>query len=484
MNQKIAVSVVFVAAMFMNIMDATIVNVALPTIGREFGVRADSVDTVAIGYLVSLAVFIPVSGWLGDRFGGRRILLISIVIFTVASALCGAASSLGELVAFRILQGAGGGLMVPVGMALLFRTFPPAERVRASSILILPTAVAPALGPVLGGLFVTELSWRWVFYVNLPIGIAAFVFGLLFLEGHNEQEAGRFDLAGFILSAAGLALLMYGISEGPFKDWGDSTVVFSIVAGGLLLAALVPVELRKRQPLVDLRLFGNRLFRSTNAVMSLGAVAFMGTLFLLALFYQDGLGLSALQSGLNTFPEALGVMLGSQVNTRLLYPVLGPRRVMLSGLLILAGSLSLMSLVGAETNLWWMRLLVFITGYGIAHVLTSSQAAGFATISLPDTARASTLFNALRQMSGALGVAIMSTVVAAVGPVKVVDGQATANLSAYHAAFLAGAASALLGALAALTVHDEDAAKTMVRRGRLARQSRIPETAPVPAAGA
>jgi MFS family permease len=150
MNQKIAVSVVFVAAMFMNIMDATIVNVALPTIGREFGVRADSVDTVAIGYLVSLAVFIPASGWLGDRFGGRRILLTSIVIFTVASVLCGAATSLGELVAFRILQGAGGGLMVPVGMALLFRTFPPAERVRASGILVLPTAVAPALGPVLG----------------------------------------------------------------------------------------------------------------------------------------------------------------------------------------------------------------------------------------------------------------------------------------------------------------------------------------------
>jgi EmrB/QacA subfamily drug resistance transporter len=485
MNQKIAVSVVFVAAMFMNIMDATIVNVALPTIGREFGVRADSVDTVAIAYLVSLAVFIPASGWLGDRFGGRRILLTSIVIFTVASALCGAASSLGELVAFRILQGAGGGLMVPVGMALLFRTFPPAERVRASSILVLPTAVAPALGPVLGGLFVTELSWRWVFYVNLPIGIAAFVFGLIFLEGHKEQQPGRFDVSGFVLSAAGLGLFMYGVSEGPFKDWGDRAVIFSIVAGALLLALLVPVELRQRHPLVDLRLFGDRLFRSTNAVMSLGSIAFLGTLFLLALFYQDGLGLSALQSGLNTFPEAIGVMVGSQVNTRLLYPVLGPRRVMVTGLLILAGSLSLMSLVGAETNLWWMRILVFITGYGMAHVFTSSQAAGFATISLADTAKASTLFNALRQMSGALGVAIMSTVVAEVGPVKIVEGRPVPDLSAYHAAFLVGAASALIGAVAALTVHDEDAATTMVRRGRLARQrGGGPQPAPVPAAGA
>src|ERR1700746_923117 len=166
MNQKVAVSVVFVAAMFMNIMDVTIVNVALPTIGREFHVRPDSVDTVAIGYLVSLAVFIPASGWLGDRFGGKRILLTSIVLFTGASALCGAAGSLGQLVAFRILQGVGGGLMVPVGMAMLYRTFPPSERVRASSIMVVPTAIAPALGPLLGGLFVTDLSWRWVFYVN------------------------------------------------------------------------------------------------------------------------------------------------------------------------------------------------------------------------------------------------------------------------------------------------------------------------------
>src|ERR1700677_2015220 len=147
MNQKIAVSVVFVAAMFMNIMDVTIVNVALPTIGRQFHVRPDSVDAVAIGYLVSLAVFIPASGWLGDRFGGRRVLLTSIVVFTAASALCGLASSLGELVAFRILQGAGGGMLAPVGMAMLFRVFPPAERIRAASILTVPTTMAPALGP-------------------------------------------------------------------------------------------------------------------------------------------------------------------------------------------------------------------------------------------------------------------------------------------------------------------------------------------------
>ena len=186
-SQKVAVSVVFVAAMFMSIMDVTIVNVALPTIGRDFAVSPTAVDSISIAFLVSLAVFIPASGWLGDRFGGKRVLLTAIVVFTAASALCGLASSLGELVAFRVLQGAGGGMLAPVGMAMLFRAFPPEERIRASAILTVPTTFAPALGPVLGGLLVTDLSWRWVFYVNVPIGVAAFAFGALFLQQTSRR---------------------------------------------------------------------------------------------------------------------------------------------------------------------------------------------------------------------------------------------------------------------------------------------------------
>ena len=156
MSQKVVIGVVFVAAMYMSIMDATIVNVALPTIGRDFKVGPTAVDSISIAFLVSLAVFIPASGWLGDRLGGKRVLLAAIAVFTVASALCGLASSLGELVAFRILQGAGGGMLAPVGMAMLYRAFPPAERLRAAAILTVPTTLAPALGPVLGGLLVTE----------------------------------------------------------------------------------------------------------------------------------------------------------------------------------------------------------------------------------------------------------------------------------------------------------------------------------------
>lgn len=484
MNQKIAVSVVFVAAMFMNIMDTTIVNTALPTIGRQFHVHPDSVDTVAIGYLVSLAVFIPVSGWIGDRFGPRRVMLTAIILFTGASALCGIAQNLGELVVFRILQGAGGGLMVPVGMALLFRTFPPAERVRASSILIVPTALAPALGPVLGGLFVTEVSWRWVFYVNLPIGVAAWAFGMTFLaRQHNENDAGRLDVVGFVLSAAGLGLLMYGLSEGPFKGWGTSLIVSTIVTGALLLGVMVGVELRTRQPLIDIRLFGDGLFRNSNIVMGLGAIAFLGVLFIVALFFQDGLGMSALGSGLSTFPEAIGVMAGSQVVTRFLYPAFGPRRVMAGGLLILGASLALMTMIDTTGELWWMRLLLFFTGYGMSHCFASAQAAGFATISLADTARASTVFNALRQLGGAVGVAILSTTVTEVGPIRLLNGHPVPHLSAYHYAFLVAAAVAVLAALASLRINDAEAAPTMVRRGRLARRTEQREVMPAAAVG-
>jgi EmrB/QacA subfamily drug resistance transporter len=470
-DQKVAVAVVYVAAMFMAIMDTTIVNVALPTLGRQFHVRSTGVDAVVIGFLVSMAVFIPASGWLGDRFGPRRVLLASIVIFTGASALCGLATSLAELNAFRILQGVGGGLMTPVGMTMLWRAFPPAERVRAAAVLVVPTALAPALGPVLGGLFVTDLSWRWVFYVNLPIGVLAVTFGALFLHEQERQEAGSFDLPGFALSCAGLGLLMYGLSEGPVKGWHTGDVVVSCVAGALLLTALVLAERRRAQPLIALRLFGNRLFRSANLVMFLGAAAFLGVLYLVALFFQDGLGLTALGSGLSTFPEALGVMAGAQLVTRWLYPNLGPRRVMIGGLLGVGAGMALMALVGVATNLWLVRLLLFEMGVAMSGVFVPAQTAAFATINQADMGRASTFFNAQRQVGGAIGVAVLTTVLSAVGTASATVGHPSAHLGGYHAAFLTAALVAVLGAGVASTVKDEDAASTIVRRVR----GRVPE---------
>jgi EmrB/QacA subfamily drug resistance transporter len=460
-SQKVAVGVVFVAAMFMSIMDVTIVNVALPTIGRDFGVSPTAVDSISIAFLVSLAVFIPASGWLGDRFGGKRVLLTAIVVFTVASALCGLASSLGELVAFRVLQGVGGGMLAPVGLAMLFRAFPPAERIRASAILTVPTTFAPALGPVLGGLLVTEASWRWVFYVNVPIGIAAFVFGLLFLRQTEQEQPGRFDLAGFLLSGIGLGLLMYGVSEGPGHGWGSAPVLGTVIAGAVLLAVMVVVELRTAQPIVALRLLGNRLFRSANGVMVLTSVAFLGSLYVISLYYQDGRGLSPLASGLSTFPEAVGVMLGAQLASRVLYRRLGPRRHITVGLLGVSASIGLLALLGPGTSLWWARLLMFTLGLAMGQVFVPTQAAAFATISPAETGRASTMFNAVRQLGGAVGVALLTTIIVLVGATHRVAGHEVANLTSYRVTFLVAAAICLLALGSSLSIHDADAAATI-----------------------
>ena len=476
-SQKAAVAVVFVAAMFMSIMDTTIVNVALPTIGRDFAVSATAIDGISIAFLVSLAVFIPASGWLGDRLGGKRVLLTAIVVFTVASALCGLASSLGELVAFRIVQGVGGGMLAPVGMAMLFRAFPPEERIRASAILTVPTTLAPALGPVIGGLLVTDLSWRWVFYVNVPIGIAAFAFGVIFLRESVQARPGRFDLAGFLLSGLGLGLLMYGVSEGPNLGWHQPQVLATIAGGVVLLAAMVVVELRSDAPMVDL---GNHLFRSCNGVIVLASIAFLGTLYAISLYYQDGRGLSALGSGLSTFPEALGVMGGAQLASRVLYPRLGPRRHISIGLTGTAASIGLLALMGSQTSLWWARLLMLTLGLSMAQVFVPVQAAAFATITPAATGRASTMFNAIRQLGGAIGVAVLTTAIVLVGPVHLVAGHPAANLTAYRAAFLAAAAICLCAVAFALSIRDADAASTIPRRR--GPQAAGPPSAPATAA--
>jgi EmrB/QacA subfamily drug resistance transporter len=468
MNQKIAVSVVYVAVMFVSILDATIVNVALPTLGRYFGVPATSVDTVAIYYLVSLAVFIPASGWLGDRFGGKPVLLTAIVVFTGASALCGAATSLTALEIFRIVQGMGGGMLAPVGLAMLLRVFPPEDRIRLAGLLTVPTTLSPAIGPVLGGLLITETSWRWVFYVNVPLGAAALLFGLLFLAGDGQQRPGRFDLAGFVLAGAGFGALMYGVSEGPVAGWGSPAVPVTLAAGVVILAVLVRAELASEQPLIDLRLLGNRLFRSCTGVMVLASVAFIGSLYLASLFFQDGRGLSALGSGLNTFPEAFGVMLGAQLASRVLYPVLGPRRHIALGLAGVMITIALMGLIGATTSLWWMRVLMFAMGFMQAQVFVPSQGAAFATISREASGRAATMFNAGRQLGGAIGVALLTTAVVAVGARHVVSGRVLPNLTAYHVAFLLAAAVDAAAVLIALTIRDIDAAATIPARRRLA----------------
>jgi EmrB/QacA subfamily drug resistance transporter len=476
-SQQTAVAVVYVAAVFLSTMDTTIVNVALPAIGRAFSVRSTAVDSVSIAYLVSLAVFVPASGWLGDRFGGKRTLLTAVAVFTIASQLCGTASSLGELVLFRVLQGAGGGMLASVGMAMLLRAYPPEARVRVSAMLTVAIGLAPTLGPVFGGLLVTDVSWRAVFSVNVPLGIAAAVFGLLFLRPDTEQRRREFDTAGFLLSAAGLGLVMFGVSVGPTIGWASAEVLGAVGTGVVLLVVLVIVELRRSAPIMDMRLLAERLFGAGTTIMTIQSVAFLATLYTVSLYFQDGRGLSPLVAGLSIFPEAVGVIAGSQLASRVLYRKLGPRRHLMAGVAGSSLCMALLGLIGGGTNLWLVRLVLFGVGITVGQVFVATQAVSFAMISPEASGRASTLFNVGRRLGGAAGVAVATTAIVLVGTPAA--GGGTAPI-AYRTAFLVAAAINLLGLWPARTVRDRDAATTIPRP----RPKKSPPDGPVTAVSA
>lgn len=403
LNPKLVVSMIYVTAMFMAALDGTIVNVALPAIANELQILPSATGGINIGYLVSIAVVLPIAGWLGDRFGTKRIFLMALGLFTVASALCGFATHLQALNWFRVIQGVGGGLLTPIGMAMLFRTFSPEERPKVSRSLVVPIAVAPAVGPIIGGLLVEQLSWRWVFFINLPLGIWALFIGFLFLDEHKEPVAGRLDLPGLLLSAPGFSMLMYALIQGSAKGWGSPDILSLGGCGLILLSALVWVELRVTQPMLDFRLLSDRLFRKMSIISFFAAAGLVGMLFIFPLMYQNALNASALDSGLITFPEAIGLMLASRIMPWS-YRRLGARQVIsigLGGAIIL---FLLLGTVGPETNPWFIRILFFDVGFFLGHAVVAVQFLTFNNITSASMARATTLFNVQNRMGSTLGI--------------------------------------------------------------------------------
>ena len=462
-SYKAVVAAVFVSALFLDILDTTIINVAIPQLGREF--QSDAVEWVVLGYTLSLAVWIPASGWLGDRFGTKRVFLTALALFIAGSILCGAAQSLQQLIGFRVLQGVGGGMLTPVGIAMLFRSWPQAERAKAATIIMIPTLVAPALGPILGGLLVTNFSWRWIFYVNVPIGIVAFLFGWLFLRENTEPSVGRFDVPGFVLSAAGLSLVVFALSEGPRSGWISPLVVGTGIVGVVSFVALVYVELHKDAPMLDLRLLSDRIFRQSNIISALSIASFIGLLFVLPLYLQNLRGLTALESGLTTFPQAFGVLASSQLAGRL-YPMVGPRRLISGGLFGAAVTIALFVALDVDTNLWWIRGLMFLRGVCMGFAFVPMQAASYARIAPADNGRASSIFSTQRQMAISVGIAVLATVLATYIPLGEAVTDVDRAIDGFHATFWLTAAFALAAAIAALFIHDSDAEPTMAARRR------------------
>ena len=469
LSDKTVVAVVFVVALFMDIMDATIVNTALPAIGLELHQTTTQLVWVILGYLLSLAIWIPASGWIGDHFGTKRTFLFALFVFSAASLLCGQAHSVGELTAFRFLQGVGGGMLTPIGTAMLFRAFPPAERARASAILIVPTLIAPALGPVLGGYITDGPGWRWIFYVNVPIGALAFLFGAWRLKENRHESPGRFDPAGFVLSGLAVASLLYALTEAENYGWLSRRVDPFLALGLLTLVALIVVERKVKEPMLALRLFKERLFRITNIISIFSSASFFGLILLMPLMLQDVRGFSASQSGLTTFPQAIGVVAASQI-VRKLYPRVGPRRLLFFGLAGASLVMITLQLSTVTTDLWWYRAMLFARGACMAFAFIPMQAAGMARISLADTGRASALGSTQRQISNSLGVGVVISILVAqyhkisiLPPTGIVaPALRTAYYNAFKVPFFWTAMLAAAGAMLSLFVHDEDASATML----------------------
>jgi EmrB/QacA subfamily drug resistance transporter len=392
-------------AFFMESLDTTILNTAVPAISSALGVAPLSMKAVLASYTLSLAVFIPISGWMADRFGTRRVFASAIGIFTLGSFLCGISGNIHLLVASRILQGCGGAMMVPVGRLTLVRTFAKSELLRAMNFVSIPALIAPMLGPIAGGLIVGYLHWRYIFFLNIPIGLAGLILVYMHLPDYREEESHALDVVGLILFGSGVALLSYVL-----EIFGEHTLSSREMAGllimSLLLLAGYGIHASKIPfPLLKLSLFRIRTFRAAVSGGFFARLGIGGVPFLLPLLYQVGLGFTPIQSGLLVMPQAIAAMTMKTVMPRLLSRV-GYRGVLISNTLILGVLLMVFAAIGLGTPVWIIVLLAFVYGGFTSLQYSSMNTLVYADITEKDTSAASSIASTMQQMAISFGVAM------------------------------------------------------------------------------
>jgi EmrB/QacA subfamily drug resistance transporter len=403
-------SVVVVGAI-MSILDTTIVNVALDTLSRELDAPLDSVQWISTGYLLALAVVIPLTGWASERFGARAVWLTSVALFVAGSALCGIAWSLESLIAFRVLQGAGGGMIMPVGMILMAQAAGPQRVGRVMSVIGVPMLLAPVFGPVLGGLIVDDLSWRWIFFVNVPIGALGLAMGLRWLpRGRPAEHPGRLDWPGLALLSPGLGLFVFGLSEVSTRGGLGATEAWLPLAAGIaLMAAFTRHALHAARPLIDMRLFREPTFASAAATTFLVALALFGSLLLLPLFFQVARDQSAVQAGLLLAPQGLGAALTMPIGGALTDRI-GGGRVALAGIALMTLATVPLALVQPETSLTLISAVLFVRGIALGATFMPAMAAAYATLDPAAVPRATSALNVIQRVGGSIGTAILAVV--------------------------------------------------------------------------
>jgi EmrB/QacA subfamily drug resistance transporter len=406
------VAMVVVLGSIMSILDTTIVNVALETLGHDLHSTIADTQWVITGYMLSLAAVIPVTGWAARRFGAKPVYLTSLVLFTAGSALCGLAQSLDQLILFRIVQGLGGGMILPLGQLLMATAAGPKRMGRVMSIVAVPAMLAPILGPTLGGLIVENASWRWIFYVNLPVGILAFVASLRTLPRVERAKTDPLDVRGLLLLALGLPLFTYGLAEiGTTGSFTAGRVVIPCLLGIALIGAFVRHALHADRPLLDLRLYRRATFSSASITMFCLGAALFGGMILMPLYWQQVRGESVVDTGLLTAPMGLGMALVMPLVGRLA-DRFGGGPLALIGVIVTSLATIPFGFIGAHTSVVLLSVAMFVRGMGVGFAFMPAMTAAFASLRPSELADATPQLNVLQRVGGSIGTAVLAVVLA------------------------------------------------------------------------
>lgn len=398
-----------VVGTFMVMLDQTVVNIALPKITTVFGVGVHETQLVVTSYMLALAVIMPATGYLSDTFGTKRLYLITMALFTGGSLLCGLAWNNTSLVAFRIIQGLGGGMMSPLGMTMLFQVVPPQRRNTIMGFFGLPLMLAPVLGPTLGGYLVEYIDWRAIFTLNVPVGLLGLFLGFTLLRETAHVPGLKFDLRGFLLSAVGFSALLLAFSDAATDGWTSPSILARFVIGLSALGAWVWVELTDDHPLLELRLFKIPIFTFSALVSFVLTVGMFGGMLVLPLFLQNLRGLGAAESGLILISQVLPMTVAMPLVGRVVDKI-GARAVIMAGLPLLAITTWQMGQLDLNTPDMTIRLWLAGRGCAMGLVMMPSMTAGLNAVPLPLMSRASSMSNVMRQVFGAFGTAIIVTV--------------------------------------------------------------------------
>jgi EmrB/QacA subfamily drug resistance transporter len=461
------ISAVVLVGSIMSILDTTIVNVALATLSRDLHASIAQIQWVVTGYMLSLAAVIPITGWAAKQFGAKRVYLVSLVLFTAGSALCGLAGSTTELIVFRVLQGMGGGMIMPIGQLMMAEAAGPKRMGRVMSIMAVPVMLAPILGPTIGGLIVQNVSWRWIFYVNVPIGVLGTIAAFRVLPSPERGTAGRLDTLGLALMATGLPLFTYGLAEIGITGSFTALKVVIPCLGGLALVALFAVHaLRFPRPLLNLRLYRRSTFSSASFAMFCLGAALFGGMILLPLYWQEVRGESVVITGLLTAPQGLGAALAMPIAGKLTDRVGGGPLALFGVVVCTIGTIPF-GLIGAHTSIVWLSFAMAIRGIGIGFGFMPAMAAAFAALERSELPDATPQLNVLQRVGGSIGTAVLAVVLqrALVGVHSVAGAAAGYGTAFWWSAGLT--AVAIVPAI--ILVRAEHAAR--VRRGAAAEAS-------------